>query len=195
MRNSVNLLIIIDDEASVRDSLSLLLSHAGFSVATFKSVEEFVSSAYYGVRCCAIIDINLEGLSGIDALRIIARERLPMKVVVISAYGTPRSVRDAFKAEAFDFLEKPYDPNDLIESVRRAFSVLPESLSGEGILTPREEEIRSLMLKGMQAKEIASQLGISPRTVETHKGHIFEKLKVKSTLELVVQAERLSSAQ
>ncbi len=187
-------LLIIDDEASVRDSLSLLLSHAGFSVATFQSVEEFVSSAYYGVRCCAIIDINLGGLSGIDALRIIARERLPMRVVVISAFGTPRSVRDAFKAEAFDFIEKPYDPNDLIESVRRAFSDLPESPLAERLLTPREEEIRSLLLKGLQAKEIASQLGISPRTVEAHKGRIFEKLKVKSTLELVVQADRLSSA-
>jgi DNA-binding NarL/FixJ family response regulator len=62
------------------------------------------------------------------------------------------------------------------------------------LLTPREEEIRSLLLKGLQAKEIASQLGISPRTVEAHKGRIFEKLKVKSTLELVVQADRLSSA-
>jgi len=195
MKRDSEKLIIIDDESSIRDSLSLLFSQSGFSIATFQSAEEFVSSTYYGMRCCAVIDVNLAGLSGIDALQIIAGKRLPMKVIMISAYGTPRSVRDAFKAEAFDFIEKPYDPNELIESVRRAFAALPEDPSSERLLTPREEEIRTLLLKGMSAKEIAIQLGISPRTVETHKGHIFEKLQVKSTLELVVHSDRLLSSE
>ncbi len=195
MKRDSEKLIIIDDESSIRDSLSLLFSQSGFSIATFQSAEEFVSSTYYGMRCCAIIDVNLAGLSGIDALQIIAGKRLPKKVIMISEYGTPRSVRDAFKAEAFDFIEKPYDPNELIESVRRAFAALPEDPSSERLLTPREEEIRTLLLKGMSAKEIAIQLGISPRTVETHKGHIFEKLQVKSTLELVVHSDRLLSSE
>ncbi len=184
------LLIIIDDEASVRDSLSLLFSQVGFLVATFQSVEELISSAYYGVRCSAIIDMNLGGLSGIDALKMIKKEQLPINVIVISAYGTPKSVREAFKVDAFDFVEKPYDPNELIDIVRRACRQLPVQMATETVLTKREKEVRALLLKGLHAKEIANILGISARTVETHKGRIYEKLNVRSALELVANSEK-----
>ncbi len=182
------LLVIIDDDASIRDSLSLLFSQIGFNVVVFESVEKFLSSSSYGARCCAIIDLNLGGLNGIDALQIIRDAKLPIKTILISAFGTPKFVRDAFISDAFDFIEKPYNPNDLIDAARRAFADFPPKSPTEGILTKREEEIRALLLKGLHAKEIANSLGISARTVETHKAKIFEKLKINSTLELLANS-------
>ncbi len=187
-RNDNQLLIIIDDDVSIRDSLSLLFSQRGFNVLTFQSVESFLSSSSYGSACCAIIDLNLDGLTGIDALQIIKNEKLPMKTILISAFGTPKFVREAFISDAFDFIEKPYNPNELIEVVERAFANFPERSLTEGLLTKREEEIRTLLLKGLHSKEIAKKLGISPRTVETHKSKIFEKLKINSTLELLANS-------
>jgi two-component system response regulator DctR len=97
------LLIIIDDDVSIRDSLSLLFSQRGFNVLTFQSVERFLSSTSYWSACCAIIDLNLDRLTGIDALQIIKKERRPMKTILISAFGTPKFVREAFISDAFDY--------------------------------------------------------------------------------------------
>jgi FixJ family two-component response regulator len=193
LKNKISnqLLVIIDDDASIRDSLSLLFSQLEFNVIIFESVEKFFSSTSYRTRCCAIIDLNLDGLTGIDALQIIKNERLLIKTILISAFSTPKFVRDAFISDAFDFIEKPYNPNELIEVVRRAFANFPPNSLNEGVLTKREEEIRTLLLKGMHAKEIAIKLDISKRTVETHKARIFEKLKINSTLELLANSSKI----
>ena len=188
IQGNMQKLIIIDDEASVRDSLALLFSQEGYLVVTFRSAEEFISSRDFGTPCCAILDINLGGISGIDTLKIITNERLPMQVVIISAYGNVQSVRETFKFAAFDFIEKPYAPDELMTTVRQAFDSLPVSVTTDEMLTPREREVQNLLLQGKQAKEIANELSISVRTVEVHKGRIFDKLNVRNTLELMARS-------
>ncbi len=186
-RDDKKLIIIIDDDPHIRDSLNLLFSQIGFNTLTFDSVENYFSSSAYGERGCIIVDLNLGGLSGIDALKIFIKDKIPVRVILISAFGTLKTVRNAFLNDAFDFIEKPYNPNELIEAVLKAFNELPANHLNEKKLTGRQEEIRKMILKGMHDKEIAKNLDISPRTVEKHKEQIFEKLNVRSTIELLAR--------
>ncbi len=186
---NTNQVFIIDDDPYIRDSLNLLFSQIGLNSLTFDSAENYFASAAYGLRGCVVMDLNLKGLNGIDALKFIIKDNIPVKVILISAFGTPQSVRNAFINYAFDFIEKPYNPIDLTEVVVKSFDTLPAYLSYERSLTKRQEEIKNLLLKGFHDKEIANTLGISPRTVEKHKEHIFEKLDVKSTIELIARSK------
>lgn len=121
-------------------------------------------------------------------MQLFKKEVLPIRTILISAFGTIKSVREAFVNDAVDFIEKPYDPAALVDVVKLAFINLPVSRNNLNLLTSREKEVHEMLIKGLHAKEIAKLLGNSSRTVESHKAHIFEKLNVKSTLELLANA-------
>lgn len=183
---------VVDDDASVRDSLSLMLSLKGFSTATFGSGEDFLAVAQPEWRGCVLADLRMPGMSGLDLLEAV-RGRFPqMAVVVVTAHGDVASARRAFLADAADFVEKPFEAAQILEAIANAQAKLASPpaaaarrvLPGE-VLTPREREVLELVLQGLHNREVAAKLGISPRTVEVHKARVMEKLGVASIVELV----------
>ncbi len=182
-------LYIVDDDASIRDALALLTSMAGASVSVFSNAEDFLKIIKADSTGCVILDIHLGGMSGLQVLEQI-KERAPRLVcIVITAHGDVRTARQAFLLGAVDFIEKPYDPKELMNTLQFAalrISHQPQKNSIQPIdLTPRETEVRTHLLEGRSNKEIASLLNISPRTVEVHKSRVLEKLGQSSVISMI----------
>jgi RNA polymerase sigma factor (sigma-70 family) len=191
---------IVDDDASVRDSLSLMLSLQGYATATFASGEDFLEALKPNWRGCVIADIRMPGMSGLE-LQACLRDRLPkLAVIVITAHGDVAAARRAFLSDAVDFIEKPFEPDQIIAAIERAKARL---LSGDAIdfaedafnaarekLSDRERQVMDLMMKGMHNRHIAKELGISPRTVEVHKARVMEKLGAKNLMDFVRLIDR-----
>jgi RNA polymerase sigma factor (sigma-70 family) len=186
---------IIDDDAAVRDSLVLMLGLAGLRTAAFADAEAFFAAWRPDWAGCVVTDLRLPGASGIELQAALRKRGSQLPVVVITADGDVPSARAAFRAEALDFLEKPFDDAQLRAAIDAAFAREVERLEKEKTrrvdaaklerLTPREREVLERAAQGLHAKEIAAQLGISPRTVEVHKAHVMEKLGVRNVAELV----------
>jgi RNA polymerase sigma factor (sigma-70 family) len=182
---------IVDDDASVRDSLALMLGLAGYRTAVFADAEAFLAAWREQWTGCVVTDLRLPGASGLELQAEVRRRRSALPVIVITAHGDVPSARAAFRAEAVDFLEKPFDDAQLRTAIDSAFALEERRLArrddAEKLerLTPREREVLERAAQGLHAKEIAASLGISPRTVEVHKTRIMEKLGVRNVAELV----------
>lgn len=186
---------VVDDDASVRDSLSLMLSLKGFATATFGNAEDFLATARPEWTGCVLADIRMPGMSGLDLLEAV-RERFPrLAVVIVTAHGDVAAARRAFLADAADFVEKPFDSDDILQAIANASARLRNvqapaapplrgKLPGE-VLTERERQVLDLVMQGLHNRQIAAQLGISPRTVEVHKARVMEKLGVSNVVDLV----------
>lgn len=184
---------IVDDDPSVRDALSLLLSLRGRQTATFANAEDFLAAVQPDWQGCVVADIRMPGLSGLELqARLSGRASLP--VIVISAHGDVAAARQAFLAHAVDFIEKPFEGEVLLAAVERALDRLHAkggSRDDDGTaallsrLTPRERDVMELMVKGLHNRRIAAELGISPRTVEVHKARVMEKAGAQSLVDLV----------
>jgi RNA polymerase sigma factor (sigma-70 family) len=191
---------IVDDDGSVRDSLSLMLSLQGYATATFASGEDFLNALRPDWRGCVVADIRMPGISGLE-LQEHLRDRLPrLAVIVITAHGDVAAARQAFLGDAVDFIEKPFEPDQIISAIERAKARL---LSGDAVgiaeeafnaarerLSDRERQVMDLMVKGLHNRHIAEELGISPRTVEVHKARVMEKLGVKNLVDFVRLIDR-----
>jgi FixJ family two-component response regulator len=186
---------LVDDDASVRDSLSLMLSLKGFATATFSSAEDFLATARTDWAGCVLVDIRMPGMSGLDLLDAI-RGRFPsLAVVVVTAHGDVASARRAFLADAADFVEKPFDSADILSAIATATGraamqaarepAPPRQHLAAQVLTDRERQVLDLLMQGLHNRQIAAQLGISPRTVEVHKSRVMDKLGVTNVVDLV----------
>jgi FixJ family two-component response regulator len=190
---------IVDDDGSVRDSLSLLLSLRGYATATFASAEDFLAAVKPQWRGCVILDIRMPGMSGLELQRCLVDSGLTLPVIVITAHGDVAAARQAFLADAVDFIEKPFDGEQLMQAIETALAGVravataqhpsPRQTPKE-TLSPREREVMALMVKGLHNRRIAEELHISHRTVEVHKARVMEKLGVKSLIELVRLVEQ-----
>jgi RNA polymerase sigma factor (sigma-70 family) len=186
---------IVDDDPAVRDSLSLLLSLRGYRTATFASAEDFLSAASDAWCGCVLADVRMPGLSGLEMQREMIARGLRLPVIIVTAHGDVESAREAFKSDAVDFLEKPFDDSGPIAAVEEAFARERERLSARertsraetsvASLTVREREVLELLVLGLHNKEVARKLGISPRTVEIHKARVLEKTGARNVAELV----------
>lgn len=179
---------IVDDDTSVRDSLSMLLSMRGLSTQTFASAEDFLEAFQSHWRGCLVLDIRMPGMSGLELQQHLQQRGCTLPVIIVTGHGDVAAARQAFKARAADFIEKPWNVDQLAESIDQALSEQREvSLREDRLqqLTQREREIVQWIAKGLHSREIGEQLGISPRTVETHRAHIMNKLHVKNAIELV----------
>lgn len=186
---------IIDDDASVRDSLALFLSLRGFRTAVFASAEDFVRALRGDWHGCLITDLRMPGMSGLELQSELARRTLPLPVVVLTAHGDVDSARLAFKGNAIDFLRKPYDETQLIAAIESAFAAERDRLARAdddaqrasifAELSAREREVMSLMARGLSHRAIGDELGISPRTVEAHRARLMRKLAVGNLAELI----------
>lgn len=190
---SAPLVAIVDDDSAVRDGFALLLSTVGLRTRSYPDAATFLDDASNSVLDCVLLDIRMPGMSGLDALDCL-RERRDLPVIVLSAHGNLDACRRAFKRGAFDFLRKPVDDDELIDAVQQAIrrgvrmrehndagkrrAARVETLSG------REREVLDGIVSGLSNKEIARDLALSPRTVETYRANVFDKLQVSSVVEL-----------
>lgn len=189
---------IVDDDASVRDSLSLMLSLHGHATATFASAEDFLQAWQPGWRGCIVVDIRMGGMSGLELQEQLREREAALSVIVITAHGDVAAARRAFLADAVDFIEKPFEPQQIIDAIAQAKQRLPATAppiataEDEPLrrLSGREREVMALMVRGLHNRRIADELGISHRTVEIHKARVLEKMGVKSLVELVRLVDR-----
>lgn len=186
---------IIDDEPSIRDSLSLMLELEGFSVESFESAIDFLAAAPFKYFSCAIVDIRMPDMNGLQLQQALIERGVLLPIIFLTGFGDiPMSVK-AIKAGASDFLTKPITQEKLLACVRAALQVTErrhaENEQRQAIqaridtLTNREREIMSLVVAENSNKEIARLLDISPRTVEHHRSRLMEKMGVTNVIELV----------
>jgi len=197
---------IIDDDASVRDSLSLLFEHEEITVKVFESAASFLAAVdQTEPRCCAIVDIRMPDMDGMALHAELIRRGILLPIVFLTGHGDiPMSVR-AIKAGAVDFLTKPVTSHDLLTSVHGALleseriyaqhKANDEAQACLRFLTEREHEVMLLVIEGLTNKEIGRRLGISYRTVEIHRSHVMQKTGAGSILDLARIATEASDAQ
>jgi two-component system, LuxR family, response regulator FixJ len=186
---------LVDDDASVRDSLSLLLSLKGLRTQVFASAEQFLATYRREWRGCLLTDLRMPGMSGLELQSTLAKQGFELPIIVLTAHGDIATTRAALKSGALDFLEKPVDDEVLVDVLRNALHLDNErrssslarevSLSRVERLTPREREVFDLLAEGLQNRDIAIHLQISPRTVEVYKARIMEKLQCRNLADAI----------
>ena len=191
---------IVDDDAGVRDALSWLLRSRRLYSEGFDSAEAFERMLLAGFSprqpCCLLLDVRMPGMSGLALFdKIIALGlQVAMPVIFLTGHADVPTAVDAVKRGAFDFCEKPFSDNALVDRVEQALALSHESVQARSAkvglqsrlaeLTERERDVMRLVVEGLPNKLIADQLDISVRTVEVHRARVFEKMEVKSAVEL-----------
>ena len=186
---------VIDDDASVRDSINLILSLKGTRTQLFSSGEDFLEAYRPEWRGCILTDLQMPGMSGLDLQQALQERGVLLPVVVLTAHGDVPTTRVAMKGGAFDFLEKPINDEILLDVLKNAIREDIHRHAAESAedalrsrlarLTPREREVLDLLVEGLSHREIAARLTISPRTVEVYKARMMEKLQCRSLAELI----------
>ena len=192
---------VVDDDRSVRSSLKFLISSVGLEVESFDSADSFLKRKPPDAPSCLVLDVRLPGLSGLDFQRELAARNIRIPIVFITGHGDiPMSVR-AMKAGAVEFLTKPFRDQDLLDAVRIALErdrirceqerALTDLQQRYDSLTPREQEVISLVVSGMLNKQIADQLGTAENTVKVQRSRAMEKMNAQSIADLVRMMEKL----
>lgn len=194
-------IFIIDDQASVRDALAEMLSVFGYNVEKYESADEFLGKLNGEHSGCVVADVRMPGTDGLELTREIVRRQVALPVVLISGHGDVPMAVAAIKAGAEDFIEKPVDDIQLVAAINRGLSHTTERLAQSQSLqslkerferlTKREAEVFDLVVQGFTSQAIGSQLDISPRTVESYRVQIMEKMQAESVAVLVRFAVRL----
>ena len=198
---------VVDDDADIRDSMRLLLEVAGFKVRNYTSARQFLDDEL-PKQGCLVADIRMPDMSGLELQEEAAKRHLDLPVIIMTGHGDVPLAVKAMKAGAIDFLEKPFDDERMLASVRRALEIgsRARSRNAEAIaaktllasLTPRERGVLDKLVQGRSNKVVAYELGISPRTVEIHRAHIMGKMEASSLSDLVrvvLAAEQASNGQ
>jgi FixJ family two-component response regulator len=197
-----SVVLVVDDDPSVREALHSLIRSAGLACQAFASAADLLAYARPDAPACLVVDVQLPGGSGLDLPAAMSRAGADMPVVFITGHGTiPMGVR-AMKDGAVEFLTKPFRDDDLLDAISqalvrdrdaRASRVELEALRERfARLTPREREVFARVAAGRMNKEIAAELGIIEQTIKQHRGRVMQKLGVRSLADLVRFAERLS---
>jgi len=193
---------LIDDDEAVRDSVGLLLENHEFQVSSFGSAEEFLKQMDDGLQpACVVSDVKMPGLSGLDLQRLLSESQARIPLILITGHGDIAMAVAAVKAGAHDFIEKPFDDQRLLESIESAVDearrkkaqddTIQEFAARVDELSVRQRQVMDLAVKGYSNKEIAQELGISPRTVETYRAWVMEKTGARNLADLVRLAMRL----
>lgn len=186
---------IVDDDEGVRSALALLMESVGMPVATFESAQVFLEQFDPLRSGCLVLDIRMKGMSGLDLQEHLSKEPIYPPIIIITGHGdVPMAVR-AVKAGAIDFIEKPFNDQVLLDSIHRAIEQdaqrrgkamqLAEIETRLERLTPREREILELVVSGKRNKTIATDLDISPSTVEAHRAKVMDKMQARSLSDLM----------
>jgi FixJ family two-component response regulator len=198
---SPHMVFIVDDDESLRESLSSLLRSVGLQVQVFGSPMEFLNGKRPEVASCIVLDIRLPGLSGLDFQNELLKASIKMPIIFITGHGDISMSVKAMKAGAVEFLTKPIREQDLLDAVQLALErdrirrASEETLAKVKVmfnsLTPREREVFVLVATGLMNKQIAGELGISEVMVKVHRGNVMRKMGAASLADLVVMAQDL----
>jgi two-component system response regulator FixJ len=186
---------IVDDDAAVRDSMAQLLGMHGYETRQFADAAGYLDEAEKLPKGCLLLDIRMPGMSGLELQQQLNLRGAVIPVIFMTGHGDIPMAVEAMQHGAFDFLQKPFRDQDLLDRIQKALvkdGQLRQSL-GEHTrirerlesLTPREREVLDLLVQGKQNKAVAQDLGVSPRTVEIHRARVMEKMAVQSVAELV----------
>jgi FixJ family two-component response regulator len=193
-------IFIVDDDPSVRKSLTRVVTSAGYAAEAFASAGEFMARAPFVGPCCVVLDVRMPAITGIDLQAALAGSGHRVPIVFITGHGDISMSVKAMKDGAVDFLTKPFDVENLLDAVQRAVAKDVKDLSAEGrtaevvervkLLTPRETEVFALVVTGMLNKQIAGALDIAEKTVKVHRARVMEKMRAGSVAELVRLADQ-----
>jgi len=192
---------VVDDDASVRKSLTRLIETAGYTVESFASAREFLERMPSREPCCLVLDVRMPGMTGLDLQKALGKAVHQIPVVFVTGHGEVSMGINAMKAGAVDFLTKPFDRKDLLDAIGRAVARDTRTLTIEArtgsiharvnTLTPRERQVFALVVTGMLNKQIAAALGIAEKTVKVHRARVMEKMRAGSVAELVRLADEV----
>jgi RNA polymerase sigma factor (sigma-70 family) len=190
---------VVDDDASVRKSLTRLISEAGYTVQAFASAREFLAREPSVGPSCVVLDVRMPGVTGLDLQQTLASATHEIPIIFITAHGDISMSVKAMKAGAVDFLSKPFAGKDLLEAIQRAVTKDTQDIRAEArtdeirervkLLTPRESQVFALVVTGMLNKQIASELGVGEKTIKVHRARVMEKMRAGSLAELVRLAD------
>ena len=195
MKEAESTVFVVDDDADLRESLGWLFESAGLRFKSYSTAKDFLTEYQSDEPGCLLLDVRMPGLSGLDLQEELRRRGVPPPIIIMTGHAeVPMAVR-ALKGGAIDFIQKPFSDQALLERIRQAIDldrrtreVRMECTQFAALLTfltPREREVMDLVIAGKPNKIIASDLAISPKTVEIHRGRVMEKLQVESVAELV----------
>ncbi|HZP87406.1 MAG TPA: response regulator [Burkholderiales bacterium] len=195
---------IVDDDAAVRDSLDVLLRVRGHATRSYSSGSDFLSEVDRNARGCVLLDLRMPGLDGLAIQSMLSSRDITLPVIMLTAHGDVATTRAAMKAGAFDFLEKPFDDDVLRSTIDAALARDTEARAETDRrtelsrlvdrLSARERQVLACVVAGRHNREIAVELGISPRTVEVYKARVMEKLRVERLPDLIRIALELDLA-
>jgi len=193
---------VIDDDVSLRDALGLMLPSVGLGVRTYTSVQEFLDAGAHGGPGCIVLDVRLPGISGLDFQSRRDRLGIHLPIVLMTGHGDVLMSVRAMKAGAVDFLPKPFRDQDMIDAVtaaierdherRAADSAAADIRDRYASLSPREQQVMTLVTAGKMNKQVAFDLGLSEITVKTYRGAVMEKMAARSFADLVRMADAVT---
>jgi FixJ family two-component response regulator len=199
--NATPVVLVVDDDRSVRESLSNLIRSAGFKVVAYESASDVMHAGLPKGPCCLVLDVRLPGPSGLELQQELLRARAAIPIIFITGYADISMSVQAMKAGAVEFLSKPFREADLLDAIRealaRAITAHGERIAVDAIrrkaasLTRREQQVMRSLLTGLMNKQVAAELGISEVTVKIHRRRIMEKMAASSMIELARMIERL----
>jgi FixJ family two-component response regulator len=186
---------VVDDDDAVRSFLSELIASVGLNVETYASAQKFLDTCERGRAGCLVLDIRMPGMSGLELQKELVTRDIRIPVIILTGHGDVQTAVETMKAGAFDFIEKPFNNELLLDRVQRAVAqqvdVTADSVKRDEIadrralLTPRERQVMDMVANGEMNKLIAHRLGISEKTVEIHRSKVMEKMQARSLAELV----------
>lgn len=196
-----SMVVVVDDDADLRDALSNLFQSVGMEVSIFGSAPELLRAKLPEVPSCLVLDIRLPGTSGLDFQGQLGKLGIDLPIVFMTGHGDiPMSVR-AIKSGAIEFLTKPLNEQELLDAVQAGLArdrgrreegkIVAELHARFEHLTPREREILSLIVTGRPNKQIAAEVGLSEMTVKVHRSHVMQKMRANSVVELVRMVDQL----
>jgi FixJ family two-component response regulator len=196
MISSTSMVFVIDDDKSMRKSLTRLLGAAHYETEVFESASGFLARLPHEGPSCVLVDVQMPGLNGLDFQKALIEKERDEQLVFITGHGDIPMCAEAMKAGAIDFLSKPFKPNELLESVARALARSTEQRRCTSQknharallerLTLREYQVMQLVATGLLNKQVGGELGMAEKTVKTHRAHVMQKLRITSVAELMV---------
>ncbi|MCC7147361.1 MAG: response regulator transcription factor [Phycisphaeraceae bacterium] len=194
---------VVDDDPAIRESLTWLLETVGLKAEAYDSAGEFLRQWTSARPGCLLLDVRMPGMSGVELLDQLRLRGAVIPVIIITAHAEVRLAVRAMKAGALDFIEKPYSDQVLLDRVQQALKMDADERRSESFraiiqtraeqLTPREKQVMSLVVEGLSNRRIASDLGLSEKTIEVHRSHVMIKMQAESLAELVRMAIQLDS--
>jgi len=198
MIKSKPVVFVVDDDPAMRKSLRWLIESVGLDVESYATAHEFLDAYDPDQAGCLVVDVRMPGMSGLDLQEKLNQLKIGIPIIIITGHADVSMAVRAMKSGAVDFIEKPFSDQALLDRIQSAIDLDTRNRERRArtkqvddritLLTPREREVMDLVVDGKSSKEIAAQLGLSPKTIEVHRAHLMEKMQADSLADLIRMA-------